>query len=281
MPKLRTIHFKEHEHLTDIFFPVKVMESKEQFEELKFASNLSHCVFAPSLDKVLGFRTDDYKLTTNEEFVMPVYERLVGIFGDHVSTKIKSFDDRQFYIELIVESSYFDITKDDSICPMITLQNSYDGGIKLSYALSFYRKVCSNGLHAFSEQYSVQVRHSKGNHDIDFERLFEDLEKVEVRIDDFKELTERRMLPDELDTLVSYVNQANHLKFPKSNLDKVSEIATNEAKKLNVELTPWLAYNAFNNVLNHEKSRLFPQDKVKIDKNILDTVKEFSKVLAH
>ncbi|MEQ6169153.1 DUF932 domain-containing protein [Ekhidna sp. MALMAid0563] len=280
MPKLRTIHFKEHEHLTDIFFPVEVQNSAE-FQGMKFASNISHCVVAPTLNKVLGYRTDDYRLALNEEFIMPVYERLVGIFGDNIRTNVKSFDDRQFYVELAVESSYFEITKDDAVCPMITLQNSYDGGIKQSYALSYYRKICSNGLHGFSEEYSVKVRHSKGNQEIDFEPLFKDLEKVETRIDVFKELTERRLLPDELDTLVSYVNQANHLKFPKSNLDTVAEIATNEAQELAVELNPWIAYNAFNNVLNHGKSRLFPQDKVKIDKNILDTVREFSKTLVH
>lgn len=274
MPTYRDITLKECKIWSDIMFPVEIKKSSEVFTDGSFKSNINNVVINPDTKEYLAFHPDTYRFESNREFMMPVIDKILDIYPN-VDFKAHAFDNRQFFLDVMVNSELYEITKNDTVCPMVSFTNSYDGSLKQSVSLSFYRQICSNGLKGFSKQYTLTARHIKSSGNIEVKRLYDDLESSASRLDTFRKMTERRLLPNEMEELVKKVEESNTLKFPKRNISNVIERANTEANHLGTPLNSWLAYNAFNWVLNHSDTRLFPHEKEKIDKRVLEFVETY------
>ena len=264
-----------YETLDDILFSAEVKETREYFDNTDFASNLSHCVFLPKKDKVVQLCGGSYELVHNRKLILPVYEKMVSIFGERgFTSEIESFDDRRFYVKFIVNGNIHTILKGDDICPTVEIRNSYDGTIKQTVGMGYNRLVCENGLMAFTEDITLSVKHSKKAGMIDLRPIYKKLENVEVKLEQFKKLSDRVVTPDELTRIIHAIKTTPSIKYPKKMIEPARLIAEKEALQLQTDLNAWLVYNGFNNPLNHFDTKLLPEEVSKIDSRVLKTIEK-------
>ena len=264
-----------HDQLNDILFSAEVKETREFFDNTNFASNLSHCVYLPKKDKVIQLCGGAYELVHNRKLVLPIYDKMVSIFGERgFKTEIDSFDDRRFYVRFIVDGDIHTIIKGDDVCPTVEIRNSYDGTIKQTVGMGYNRLVCKNGLMAFTEDVTLSVKHSKKTGMIDLRPIYKKLENVEVKLEQFKRLSERRVTPDELTRIIHAVKTSPGIKYPKKMIEPARLIAQKEALELDTPVNAWLVYNGFNNPLNHFETKLLPEEISKIDSRVLRTIEK-------
>lgn len=64
------------------------------------------------------------------------------------------------------------VSKEDIMGLRMTLVNSFDGSIKRAIRLGLLRLVCTNGMVGFTEEFSLEQRHTSGNVDINTEVVF-------------------------------------------------------------------------------------------------------------
>ncbi len=277
MPRFRNETLSNQKSLEDIMFPVKISESHARFGT-DFCSQISRVVFNPTSQKIIAFHPATYRFVPNSEFIAPIIEKMEAGFGpENLDYVVQSFEDRQFFVSVNVKSVLYEVTKDDMVCPMVCFRNSYDGRVKQAISLAYYRQLCSNGLMGFAKHYTMEAKHSQGNElPASLDKILDDISAAGNRLSEFRRLADRRVLPDELNEMMEVVKKNKSLNFPVRNIGKVPSIAINEAKRLDVDLNAWLVYNAFNNVLNHSDTRLFPHEKERIDKNVLSYVGSFS-----
>ena len=268
-------HLAQHEQLQDIFFPVEMKNSEDHFLLSNFASNLQKCIYLPQQNKVVQICGQSYHLVPNEDLMMPVYQKMISIFGEQgFTTNVSSYDDRRFYVDFTVDEDLHTILTGDKICPKVIVQNSYDGFVKQTVSIGYMRQICTNGLMAFTANMMVSVRHSKRYGLLNFEPIFKKLEQFEVKLEQFRKLTDRRVTPDELTMIVKKIRSNPSIKYPKKMIEPARLIAQKEAAELNTPLNAWLVYNGFNNPLNHFETRLLPEEAARIDKKVLRSIEK-------
>ena len=264
-----------HDQLNDILFSAEIKETKDFFGGKEFANNLSHCVYLPEKDKVVQLCGGSYELVHNRKIILPIYDKMRSIFGERgFKTEIDSFDDRKFYVRFIVDGNIHTILNGDDICPTVEIKNSYDGTVKQTIGLGYNRLICENGLMAFTEDFTVSVKHSKKAGMIDLQPIYKKLENIEVKLDQFKKLSDRVVTPDELTKIIHTIKTTPNIKYPRKMIEPARLIAEKEALQLKTDLTAWLVYNGFNNPLNHFETKLLPEEISKIDSRVLRTIEK-------
>ncbi len=264
-----------HDDLNEILFSAEILEAREYFDYKDFASNITHCVYLPEQIKVVQFCSNSYELVHNRKLILPVYEKMVSIFGEYgFTSEIESFDDRRFYVKFIVDSNIHSVIKGDNVCPTVEITNSYDGTVKQSVGLGYNRLICQNGLMAFTEDFTVSVKHSKKKGMIDLQPIYKKLENIEVKLEQFKRLSERRVTPDELSRIIKIIKTTPSIKYPRKMIEPAKLIAEKEALQLKTPLNAWLVYNGFNNPLNNFETKLMPEEVSKIDSKVLRTIEK-------
>lgn len=255
----------------EIFFPVERRSSTELFTGFAFTEPRSQAIYAPSMQKLINLCSTDYDLVTNQQLVEPAYDMLAGIYGEqYIEVKTRSIDDRKFYVELVVKARLFEVQLGYPVQIKIDIANSYDGSLKHSYALGWERLVCLNGMMAFQTEYTTQRKHyASQNFDPRpvIEMMKDQILTVDTRLERFKKLTERRLLPAEVEELTKTVLAKT--KFPKKMVVDVPTVAYGEAERLDVPMSSWLLYNGFNYQLNHGQTKLHPEQKIAIDASVL------------
>ncbi len=264
-----------HERLESIFFPVLKVPTNDLFPGTHFASNLTHAIYIPEKDKTVHICPGSYHLIDNEHLIIPITDKLNQVFGpEGYQTIVRSYDDRKFYVTFTVNKALYQVMGDDTVCPSIEIRNSYDGTLKQSASLSFHRLLCKNGMMGFSHEYSMSKKHTLDEGSLELEPMFKDLEKIEKRIKRFKRMSERRVTPHELDSIVNMIRKDNTIEYPAKLLDLAAVYAQMEAAKLRQPLNSWLVYNGFNNRLYHSGGRLLPERREKVDRKVLQTVEK-------
>jgi len=264
-----------HDQLNDILFSAEIKETNEFFGGKEFANNLSHCVYLPQKDKVVQLCGGSYELVHNRKIILPIYDKMKSIFGERgFKTEIDSFDDRKFYVRFIVDGHIHTILKGDEICPTVEIKNSYDGTVKQTVGMGYNRLICENGLMAFTEDFTVSVKHSKKAGMIDLQPIYKKLENIEVKLEQFKKLSDRVVTPDELTKIIHAVKASPSIKYPRKMIQPARLIAEKEALQLKTDLNAWLVYNGFNNPLNHFETKLLPEEISKIDSRVLRTIEK-------
>lgn len=220
MKKL-TVH--NHQKVEEIFFPIVKLPSVDLFSDTQFASDLSHAIYIPEQNKTVHMCSESYDLIENEQLVGPVLDRLDEVFGpDGYQIKVRSYDQRKFYISCRVNQDLYQVMKDDMVCPTIEIKNSYDGTIQQSVSLSFYRLVCDNGLMGFSHAYALNRKHRGQKSLLNLEPLFKDLSSIDRRIERFKRMSERQVTPQELADIRLMLQKNKAIEYPA----KLLEVAT-------------------------------------------------------
>ena len=211
----------------------------------------------------------------NRALIVPVYEKMVSIFGETgFKTEARSYDDKRFYIRFIIEDSLHTVLRKDKVCPEVVIRNSYDGTVKQMVGIGFVRQICANGLMAFTSEETVSMKHSKKFGAITLDPILKKLEKMEVKLDQFKKLSDRIVTPEELTKIAKEIRSKSTLKYPKKMIDSATLRAQKESSELGTPLSAWLVYNGFNYPLNHYETKLLPEEVSRIDKRVLQLINQ-------
>jgi len=264
----------QHDELSDILFPVEIKKATEHFPDTMFSDDLSKCVYLPNQNKIIQFCGRSYHLVHNRELVVPVYEKMKSIFGETgFKTEARSYDDKRFYVRFTIEDSLHTVLTGDKICPEVVIRNSYDGTVKQMVGMGYVRQICANGLMAFTSDVTTSVKHSKKFGAIHLEPIFKRLENMEIKLDQFKMLSERIVTPEELTKIAAEIRTKPGIKYPKKMIDSAVLTAKKERHQLGSQLSAWLVYNGFNYPLNHYATKLLPEEISRIDKRVLGVIK--------
>lgn len=279
MPRVtQELREEQHQDYNSLFFNVVHGNSEVFMPGFKFSNQTKNIAIREDNQKVLALYGDTYELQENKDFMLPIIQEIGDRFGyENLTFKASSIDDRRFFLDVSLDTQLYEVTKDDTVCPMVSFVNSYDGSLKRSVSLSYFRQICTNGMKGFSTAYSLTTKHIKGSRTaINTKKLMLDLDKSKEKLDRFKSLHERRLLPTELEEIVKHIaDNSKQLAFPKKELINLNSIIEKETRQLGSDLTKWITYNAFNNILNHSSNKITPADLPRIDEKILKLVESY------
>lgn len=251
--------------------PVRHIEVREYLEELGVAdashlaivSKYSHLIVMgeESSPKIVNFCSEDYNLVRNSDLINN-FKASFAEAGFDIEARYMVSHDARFYMDFIAKGFEHQVLKKDTILPMVRVQNSYDGRIKLGAKFGLYRVICSNGAMApVRDTFSEIV----GRHTDSVRLLAEEIvERASDLIGNFDEviapmrkLNERKVR--DIEKMVEEVAEA--VKFPKRQVEEVLDTIQEEMEQYSLPPTQWIVYNGFNNVLNHNDSMKLPEHK--------------------
>lgn len=214
----------------------------------------------------LGVVSPKYTPVSHVDCFDAVYDNMSRQFGSK-SFKITKFDmpkdGARVYVTFDVDNG-IDILPKDKILPRMTMTNSFDGLLKFGFILGAFRVICSNGLRAGIDMFSMNMKHMgitgteiTGQLNIAstsfFDRvvpMYKDMAQIQV---------ENKMIGMQL---------FHNTTIPQRMIEEVS------AKQPEM-LSAWDFYNAFTHHLTHEYKSSFERG-MDFNRQIVD---EFEKVV--
>jgi hypothetical protein len=259
--------------LQEVLFPVEQKNPQMLFPNMNFGRQLHNVIYAPTLNKTIDFVGSQYKLTDNESVVMPIYDRLVTIFGESgFKTQCWNEDDRRFGVQFILHDKTIAVAQKDLVNCMIEIQNSYDGTLKRGISLSYYRQICSNGLMGWKKDEEEKQKHVSDDVP-SLDKILKRLDNLSYQLQQFRRLQERVVTAREIEDLKEKLKEQTAFNFPKKLIDVAIDYIGTEADLAHSQRTAWIVYNSFNRILNHDDRVGLAMDKIeKIDKNIINTI---------
>lgn len=265
--------------LDSLFFEVEQIElngNREILSDHIFANQYSSAIYCPAMNKVLHMAGSKYQLVTNEQLIMPIYDKLNAMFGKSGFTvQCKNEDDRRFSAQFVLTDKVIQVADKDALNAMIEVQNSYDGSLQHSMALSYYRQVCTNGMMAWKKETQIAQRHDKG-FQFNLDKILVRLDALDVQLHEFRKLTERTVTSKEMEQIMERLKEfKNHDAFPKKIMQEVPLKVYQEAEQLKTKPNAWLLYNGFNYFLNHDQRIGLGMDSIeRIDRNVLRVIQQ-------
>ena len=265
---------KKGSRIEDICFDVDILDAKELFMGFDFAESKGRAIFLPDKNKVINLVSESYSLLKNSKILLPIYDFLVERYGHQmIETKYTSHDDKKFYVEMIVNNKPYNILKGDLVNPTIKFYNSYDGSMPWALNIGFNRVVCTNGMMAFEKSIHLSQKHSGKELElnIDLEKIEAALLDVDLQLNRFKKLTERILLPKEVEDIKEAIREKTS--FPKKLLDDSADILIKEMRELNIQdPNCWLAYNSYNYILNHADIKMHEEFRKRADQQVMSEI---------
>jgi len=268
---MKSVIIQTHKELNEIMFPVKKVRAADLFGKYSFPHNKDWAI-TDGESNVLNICSEKYKLIKNEDLILPIFNKMQEVFGEgKVKTIVKSYGGSRFFVDLIPQGKVYKVRGEDTIKPMISVKNSYDGGVAQSIALSFHRQICLNGMMGFSSEFREKKKHTSFLGKVDVDKIVRLLEGVEDKIERFKKMTDRRLTRKELDELLKKIEESEEVNYPKREMKKVVPTIMSEASMMNLkEIDLWLVYNGLNNAVYHSDSKMQPHKRAEIDTRVIN-----------
>lgn len=273
---------KKSKHLDSLFFPVEAVDIRETdlFNGLSFGARYSQAIYLPFFEKIVNVAGANYQLTSNEEFYAPIYDELVKTFGSsQIKVQATNEDDSRFCTDFIITNKELAVVDKDVINLMLRARNSYDGTVRASVEFLAYRKVCENGLHAWTTYEAPGLKKGVLKHNREITPLLNGLgralESLTLKVDQFKTFTDRIVTGHEMDQVIERLSEIKGtVSYPKKVLQDVPQKIAQEMSLLgSKELSAWQLYNGFNFFLNHDtRINLRENIKSQIDHQVKDTI---------
>lgn len=128
--------------------------------------------------ELISITTDKYLLIENDK----VIDAVMNHFADRnldLNTRKAFTNNATTRLELIVDKQY-DILKNDTLKPMVSIENSYDTTKSLTVSLNAYRLICSNGMMKMTSVFTSKTKHiGDTNPDDVIANMLESLDKVD------------------------------------------------------------------------------------------------------
>jgi hypothetical protein len=262
--------------LENILFHVEQHEMNSQrtiLTDYNFSGQYSSAIYCPSMNKVLHLSGRNYTLVTNEELISPIYDKLSKLFGKSgLQIECLNEDDRRFSARFILKEKVLQVANKDFVNAMIEVQNSYDGTLRHSISLSFYRKICENGMMGWRQESNVSHKHNS-DYLLNLDQVLTRLNKLEEDLQKFQLLSNRTVTSKEIEQISEALKASKYDQFPKKLIGEVPMQMYREVEALESKPNAWLLYNAYNRLLNHDDRVGLAMDiKERVDRNVLSTI---------
>jgi hypothetical protein len=227
-----------------------------------------------------GFCSEKYALVKNEDIFLPIADKLDQMFGSE-NVKIRKRWSKPYEYHLFFEMPNLAQGGKDALYPMACVTNSYTTQIPASQLGMIGRLICTNGLMTIDEKMQIfKIKHTKKETKLflDMDAILKETEQVFASFDTVFEV-QKAMNAVRL-SAVKGANQIDRFEsiikgttFPKKQLQSALNFAQNEAKQLKSDVTLWLAYNALNHILWHDKqSKMTQKIRSEIDQKLINRV---------
>lgn len=263
---------KPYDHL---LFPVRKVEADTLTNLPILASRHSHATVMTDEkgnDQIIAFVGDSYSLVKNEDLLKPLDAMLSRNFDIEIKSTHSNYS--RFSTSFIIKNKGQDIVVGDTIYPMVKIQNSYDGRLRLNIQLGFHRLVCSNGMTApIGEVKKLNSIHTESVQDTvkKYLEVVEDfLAEAFEHMKLYNPLVEKKIDATVMQETIERVIKGT--KFPKRQIETAMDIIEHEAKELKQPLSHWLVYNGLNSVIYDEDYGVDMTKADKVDEQILNNL---------
>lgn len=132
--------------LIDTQFPVMEVPAIYKREDKQLKQHTGHkFIVRTDTNDILSCMTDEYKLVSNEEVITqikPVMDLNKAVFKEaHIFGDGSRTSWTWYFPQIEVK-----VADNDVLNPEITIKNSYDGSLELSFTAGAYRVICANGM---------------------------------------------------------------------------------------------------------------------------------------
>jgi hypothetical protein len=272
--------------LDSLFFPVEIysLPNESLFPNLSFGQRFAQVVYLPFTEKIVNFSGNNYKLTTNQDFFVPIYDELAKTFGSS-SLKIKALneDDSRFCVDFVIDCKNLLVGHNDVVCLMVRARNSYDSTLPASIEFLAYRQICSNGLCAWQTFNAPGLKKGFLKHHVNMSKLINglgsSLSTFQFNTDIFQPFIDRVVSVAEREQIIEKLKSVEGaLAFPKKLISEVPFKISEEMAALGSStLSAWQLYNGFNYFLSHDsrinlKNHLISQIDINVKGVIAETL---------
>lgn len=252
----------------DLCFEVTKERTSEVLNVASMSDNSFSIIGVPKGEPTLiNTVSDRYRLTPVAEHLEQIESAIHDSFGTAFTAKYNMVNYSKFYVDYILDERLsFQV---DDLQPRLRFQHSYNGKLKTSVEIGIYRVICKNGATTLERlESAISFKNTIGNYNSMKSFVSSSLERLNksntLRV---YEVLAEKAVPDFASRIIEV---ANISKFPKKQIELVTETLTYEAELLNVKPNDWLIYNAFNYQLNHnEEIQAHDEFKFGIDNRIL------------
>lgn len=234
--------------------------------------------------KIVNVVSENYGFLPNENF-FPVIEKQLSDLGYTYEKKYQNIKDCYFVADYIFNDASFTLKNvkgyRDTLKPKLRFINSYDGSAKTSGYMSFFREVCSNGLHGIKEDVAFSLRHSgsiqslvlpniskmiqsyTSNEGIEIIRRFDVLAESEVK--DINEFI--HTICDVTKVFKFEASEKNP--DPSINARFVLDVVAREVDTLQMKPNAWIVYNAVNEwIYNNDRNQKHEVKRQQLDESV-------------
>lgn len=227
---------------------------------------------------IVQFCSKGYTVTDNKE-VIPEIERVLDGANLKYTTKHRIWNKARFKFQYEI-TNLADVSvgsKKDKLRPMISVNNSYDGGLKFGFDIGFMRLVCSNGMTVPATDMpnlKVKKMHTASIRDlVEGDQIIETVQEFSSKAQDmtgvFDALAGKEFNLDELEERVEAVIKKT--RFPSRQSELVINRFYQELDLVSQPANDWLLFNAFNGTLQHELSQPFHKEAA-MDAKVLEAI---------
>lgn len=275
----------------DLFFPVELrkeeMPSNKEYS-MKVVGQIN------GSDFLLNQCSDVYTLVENEN-IFPKIEDALNVAGIEFEVSYRHINHVRFYADYKITDeryAYNMHNTNDFICPMISVQHSYNGLTKYKIVFGYFRFVCTNGMTvpvAEMNQFNLVI---VGKHTDSIEGSFKRLESMlEYFVNDAElilnsitakyeamnqkvfhsETSFKERLEEVLEA--SKITMVDNNKFNTVNdiLDRIETEANDKHLGYKGQVTDFLIYNGINQYLNdNDRNIMTPEVRMEKDSKVLE-----------
>ena len=289
------VNLKGQKLQNDDVFPTVEIKSFSEAVNLKTRKGYDNIVVSDG--EVVNVCSEKYALLRNEDFFLKVEEKLIidANITDYTKRSINK-DNRSFQVDYILDDKKHNIVinngKNDVIKPMLSFINSYDGSCKTRGSFGYFREVCSNGLHIAETMLDFTVKHRGNMAEIVFPKMDElianfmnnEYYTLKEKATDLSHQTLSdvgqfvKEICDKTDVFKYEIGEklGSKTKIVSPFAEQVINTINFEAEYLSVSPNKWLAYNAFNEILNDGTFKKTFDKQHEFDSQIFNTILEMA-----
>lgn len=268
---------KKLKAVEELLYPVHKVKSSELLPDFDFTPQQEYAIVVdtPGGKKVVNHCSKGYQLVPNSDIVNPLMEAFKGM---DIEIQGSQRWDSRFDMNIVFKDKSLDLksAKGDFITPKLKIRNSYDGRVRYSYAMGYWRLICSNGLVIPAEglehlNTQLTMRHTPSLEEHVNPGYIREM--VEGFIEAGKEITKpyEELAKKKVKDLEERVHEViSETKFSTRRGEDVLDRIQEEMKILKGTPNDWMVYNGFNYQLNHSTEiKMDAHKKEKVDQQVL------------
>ena len=267
------MNIEKSSDLQSVMFEVEKVRSEEITPGYNFPSSSEYAIINRETNMVLNYCSEAYTLQDNRDLVLDTYNELSKVFDVQVKTRTERH--ARFFVDFTLKNSIIPVIGSDTINPMITLQNSYDGSLPALLKFSMRRMVCGNGLFSLEENMVGGKRHV-GKLGFSVKDVISQIQDNQKNIGELKVLTDYKLNPAQSIELIESVKDFTDFPKKMAQPENLLNLMNEEIAKTGGRgQSKWYLYNALNFQLNHTENSLPLPKAKKIDSQVMEYISDY------